>query len=402
MRVFEHVGLQPEDVVAVALPPGPEWLDIVAGTWEAGAAVFPVDHRMLAAEARALLDRARPTVLLDGRGPRRVHGVAAEPQVALVVHTSGTDGAPKLVEFDRRAIDAAVASSALALLATPEDAWICCLPLAHAGGLLVLLRGLLLGAPVRVHRAFDPAAVAAETDAAFVSIVPTMLVRLLEHRADLSHLRAILVGGAHLSPTVRGSAERAGGHVIETYGLTESCAGVVYDGRPLPGTEMRINTEGGIELRGPTLMLGYRFDPVGTAAAFTEDGWLKPGDAGEIDAEGRLHVVGRADELINTGGENVWPDEVESALRGHPKIAEIAVGGRLDHEWGQRVVAWVVPTNTADPPTLEEIRAFASTSIARHKAPREIVVVRELPHTFSGKIRRTALRDGGPSSPDLE
>jgi len=227
------------------------------------------------------------------------------------------------VAFSVDAIDAAVASSALALLATPEDAWICCLPLAHAGGLLVLLRGLLLGAPVRVHRAFDPAAVAAETDAAFVSIVPTMLVRLLEHRADLSHLRAILVGGAHLSPTVRGSAERAGGHVIETYGLTESCAGVVYDGRPLPGTEMRINTEGGIELRGPTLMLGYRFDPVGTAAAFTEDGWLKPGDAGEIDAEGRLHVVGRADELINTGGENVWPDEVESALRGHPKIAEI-------------------------------------------------------------------------------
>lgn len=403
MSVFAHVGLQPEDVVAVALPPGPGWLDVVAETWEAGAAVFPVDHRMPAVEMRALLERAEPTVLLDARGPRRrAAGVATEPQVALVVHTSGTGGAPKLVGFDRRAIDSAVASSALALGATPADAWICCLPLAHVAGLLVLLRGLLLGAPVSVHPAFDPAAVADEVDAAFVSIVPTMLLRLLEHGAELSSLRAILVGGAHLSPTVRETAERAGGRVIETYGLTESCGGVVYDGLPLTGTEMRIDPDGGVELRGPTLMLGYRFDPEGTAAAFTADGWLRTGDAGEVDAEGRLHVVGRVDELIKSGGERVWPDEVEGALRDHPKVAEVAVGGRLDREWGQRVVAWVVPTDPADPPTLQELRTFSSRSIARHKAPREVVLVRELPQTFSGKLQRMALRAEGPPSPDPE
>jgi O-succinylbenzoic acid--CoA ligase len=179
--------------------------------------------------------------------------------------------------------------------------------------------------------------------------------------------------------------------VTETYGLTESCGGVVYDGLPLAGMEMRIDEDGGIQLKGPTLMLGYRFDPEATAMAFTQDGWLRPGDAGEIDAEGRLHVVGRVDDLINTGGERVWPREVEASLRTHPKVVEVAVGGRLDPEWGQRVTAWVVPTDPADPPTLDELRDHAAEAIARHKAPRELVLVDELPRTFSGKVRRAAL-----------
>lgn len=396
---FEHVGLRPEDVVAVALPPGAGWRDIVAEAWEAGAAVFPVDHRMPPAQAGSLLERARPTVVLDAAGTHRVTGVEDEPGVALIVHTSGTGGAPKLVRFDRRAIDAAVASSALALDATGGDPWVCCLPLAHVGGLLVLLRAVLLGAPVRVHPRFDAAVVASEPPGAFVSLVPTMLVRLLDRGADLSRPRAILVGGAHLSPTIREEAERAGALVIETYGLTESCGGVVYDGRPLPGTEVRIDGEGGgIQLRGPTMMLGYRFDEAATAAALTKEGWLRSGDAGEIDAEGRLRVVGRIDDAITTGGERVWPDEVEAALRDHPKVAEVAVRGRLDREWGQRVVAWVVPADPAEPPTLEELRSRAAARIGRHKAPRELVLVEALPRTFSGKVRRAALAAGVPGS----
>ncbi|HZD18639.1 MAG TPA: fatty acid--CoA ligase family protein [Actinomycetota bacterium] len=395
MSTLGQARLGPGDLVAVALPPGRGWPEIVAETWGGGAALFPVDHRMPPSEARALLDRARPTVLLDGEGSRRLAGVGVDPGVALVVHTSGTGGVPKLVEFDRGAIDAAIASSALALGATSADAWICCLPLAHVGGLLALLRGVLLGAPVHVHPAFDPAAVARERGAAFISVVPTMLVRLLEHGAGLAHLRAILVGGAHLSPDLRARAERSGARVIETYGLTESCGGVVYEGVPLPGTRMRIDAAGGIELRGPTVMRGYRFDAAATAEAFTPDGWLRPGDAGEIDAAGRLHVVGRVDDLILTGGEKVWPDEVEAVLRVHPKIREVAVGARLDHAWGQRVAAWVVPADPADPPTLHELRGFASMRIARHKAPRELVLVDEIPRTFSGKVRRAALASAG-------
>jgi len=324
------VALGPRDLVAVAMPPGPGWFDIVAETWGAGAAILPVDHRLPPSEAASIIARARPTVVLRPDDVRRVDGEPADADVALVVHTSGTGGEPKLVQFERRAIDAAVASSALALEATTQDPWLCCLPLAHVGGLLVLMRGVLLGASVTVQPGFDPAAVAAEERSVFTSIVPTMLGRLLEAGVDLTRFRAILVGGAHLSPGLRERAETAGARIVETYGLTESCGGVVYEGLPLAGTQMRIDTDGGIQLKGPTLMLGYRFDDEATASAFTPDGWLRPGDAGEIDREGRLHVVGRIDDLINTGGEKVWPHEVEAALRDHPQVAEVAAGGRLD------------------------------------------------------------------------
>jgi o-succinylbenzoate---CoA ligase len=379
------------DVVAVSLEPGPAWFDLIAETWATGAALLPIDHRLPPREAGALLERARPTVSLDAVGARRIDGDAADPEIAVIVQTSGTGGAPKFVQFDRRAIDAAVASSASALGASADDRWLCCLPLAHVGGLLVLLRAVLLGAPVTIHPGFDAGAVAAELGSAFTSLVPTMLGRLLAAGAELSAFRAILVGGAHLSPDLRASAELAGASVVETYGLTETCGGVVYDGVPLPGTEMRIDPKGGIELRGPTLMRGYRLDPSATAAAFTEDGWLRPGDAGEIDREGRLHVVGRFDDLINTGGEKVWPDEVEAALRQHPGVRDVAAGGRLDPEWGQRVAVWVVPADPSDPPSLDELRAFVARTLPRHAAPRELTLAERLPRTASGKLRRAAL-----------
>lgn len=395
-------GIGERDLVAVTLAPGPGWLDLVQQVWAADAALLPIDTRLPRHEAEALLRLARPTVVITGldaepAGRRLDDGLPAEEGVVLVVHTSGTAGVPKLVQFERAAIDAAVAASALALEATPRDPWLCCLPPSHVGGMLVLLRGVLLGAPVAVHPSFDPELVRAERDAAFVSLVPTMLGRLLEADVDLARFRAILVGGAHLSPDLRARAEHAGARVIETYGLTESCGGVVYDGLPLPGVQTRVNADGGIELRGPTLMLGYRFDAEGTAGAFTQDGWLRPGDAGEIDGRGRLHVIGRIDDLINTGGERVWPEEVEAVLREDPKVGEIGVGGRLDAEWGQRVVAFVVPADPADPPTLEELRDLVAVRIGRHKAPRELVLVDELPHTFSGKLRRAALggEEGG-------
>jgi O-succinylbenzoic acid--CoA ligase len=373
-------------------------MDLVREVWAAGAALMPIDSRLPGPEADALLRLARPTVVVSAAGEelaaeRRNDGVPVDDGVILVVHTSGTAGDPKLVQFDRGAIDGAVAASTFALEATPRDPWICCLPLAHVGGMLVLLRGVLLGAPVSVHPGFDPSLIGAEPDVAFVSVVPTMLGRLLEARVDLTRFRAILVGGAHLWPDVRTRAERAGAHVIETYGLTESCGGVVYDGLPLPSVETRVNEDGGIELRGPMLTLGYRFDAAATEHAFTADGWLRPGDAGEIDADGRLHVVGRIDDLINTGGEKVWPQEVESVIREHPKVAEVGVGGRLDPEWGQRVVAFVVPADPAAPPTLEELRDFVSARIGRYKAPQELVVADELPRTVSGKLRRAALGD---------
>lgn len=387
--------LVPGDLVAVRRPPGPDWRDLIASVWEAGAAVFPVDGRMPPPEAEALLRRAGSTIVLDEAGwSRRVDGRPAERDVVAVIHTSGTAGTPKLVAFDRPAIDAAVASSALALEAGPRDPWLCCLPLAHVGGLLVLVRAVLLGAPVAVHERFDVHEVERERDAAFVSVVPTMLRRLLDAYADVARFRAILVGGAPLPEPLRRRAEEAGARIVETYGLTETCGGVVYGGRPLPGTSVRIDhhTEG-IELNGPTLMRGYRFDRAATEAAFTADGWLRSGDAGWVDDEGRLHVVGRLDDLIDSGGEKVWPHEVEGVLSTHRGVAEVAVAGRPDRDWGQRVVAFVVPRDPTAPPSLADLRDHASASIARFKAPRELVLVDGLPRTPSGKVRRAALAD---------
>jgi O-succinylbenzoic acid--CoA ligase len=385
--------LRAGDLVAVTLHRGKDWAGILGKVWEAGAALFPVDHRLPPSQARDLMDRAVPTILVDADGWHRSgSGRPVEGAVALVVHTSGTGGAPKLVQFDRSAIDAAVASSALALEASPHDRWLCCLPLAHVGGLLVLLRSILLGAPVTVHPRFDPRAVAAEADSAFVSLVPTMLVRLLDVDTDLSHFRAILVGGAAVPAWLADRARAEGANVIETYGLTESCGGVVYDGRPLPGTEVRIDGDGGIQLRGPTLMRGYLDDPEASAPAFADGGWLRAGDAGWIDGQGRLRVAGRLDDLINTGGEKVWPAEVEAVLQDHPGVAEVAVVGRPDPEWGQRVVAYVVPADPTAPPSLEALRDHVALFLPRHTAPRQLVLVPEgLPRTVSGKVRRAAL-----------
>jgi O-succinylbenzoic acid--CoA ligase len=387
--VLPPENLHPGDLVAVAARPGPDWVPMISDLWDRGAAILPLDDRLPAPERREIVARARPALVFEGDAWERPEDPEPADELALVIHTSGTAGVPKLVEFERAAIDAAVASSALALGATNRDRWLCCLPLAHVGGLLVVLRAVLLEAPVIVRGRFDPSTVAG-TDAEFTALVPTMLGRLVEAGTDLTGFRSILVGGAALRGDLRERACAAGAPVVETYGLTETCGGVVYDGRPLPGTEVRI-ANGGIELRGPTLMRGFRLDPGATANAFTADGWLRPGDAGGIDEGGRLRVEGRIDELIDTGGEKVWPEEVEAALSAHPGVGEVAVAGRPDPEWGRRVVAFVVPADPSEPPSLDELRDHAARTIARFKAPRELVLVDALPRTASGKVRRAGL-----------
>jgi O-succinylbenzoic acid--CoA ligase len=241
---------------------------------------------------------------------------------------------------------------------------------------------------VEVHPRFDADAVAASS-ARFTSLVPTMLARLVDTRVELSTFRAILVGGSRLSLELRERAERVGARVVETYGLTESCGGVVYDGRALEGTEVRIGPDDEIELRGPTLLSGYR--PEGGELPVSADGWLRTGDAGGLDEHGLLRVLGRLDDVIVTGGEKVSPGQVEAALLDRDGVREAAVAGRPDPEWGERVVAWVVPEDASNPPTLGELREALAAVLPRHAAPRELRVVARLPMTFSGKVRRAAL-----------
>jgi O-succinylbenzoic acid--CoA ligase len=162
----------------------------------------------------------------------------------------------------------------------------------------------------------------------------------------------------------------------------------VYDGLPLPGTEVRIGPEGEIQLRGPTLMRGYR--PGGTAP-LTSDGWLRSADAGELDASGALRVWGRTDDVVITGGEKVWPQSVEASLQAHPRVREVAAAGVPDPEWGQRVTVWVVAAEDAEPPTLDELRAFVAERLPPYAAPRALVLVDRLPRTASGKVRQADL-----------
>jgi o-succinylbenzoate---CoA ligase len=350
-----------------------------------------VDHRLAAAERRAVLDRARPAVLIDGDGVTIFVGDPVDETVGLVMATSGTAGAPKLVELSRAALTAAIDASSSMLGAGPGDPWVSCLTPAHMGGMLVLLRAVVREVPVEVHEAFEPARLATVSRGASVSLVPAMLRRLVEASVDLSRFGTLLVGGDALDDGLAAEARALGGHVVTTYGLTETSGGVVYEGVSFPGTRLRISgSDDRIEVRGPTVMEGYRLDPAATGSAFVADGWLRTGDAGAIE-DGRLIVHGRADDAIRTGGETVWPREVERVLATHPKVAEVAVAGRPDPEWGHHVVAFVVPIDPADPPSLRELRDHTGERIARFKAPRELELVEAIPRTSAGKVRRGTL-----------
>jgi o-succinylbenzoate---CoA ligase len=387
----------------VDLPPGPAWLDVVADLWDEGAAIMPLEARLTDRERRAIVDLARPaSVVTPGDEVLFADPARSQPgSLGLVVTTSGTEGRPKLVELSRTAITAALGSSSAALAPIaggealePSERWVCCLSPAHIGGMLVLLRHVVSGSPVTVldRIGLDPLdPMNGVPPGAHIALVPTMLRRVVATNADLSRFGILLVGGAELDPDLAEQATALGGRVVSTYGLTETCGGIAYDGRLFDGARARIDVDGAIELHGPTVMEGYRHDPTATAATFTLDGWLRTGDAGALEPDGRLRVDGRRDEAIRTGAETVWPQEVEVALRDHPKVMDVAVAGRPHTEWGQQVVAFVVPTASDDPPGLEELREHVAKRIARFKSPRAVVLMTGIPRTASGKIRRDAL-----------
>jgi o-succinylbenzoate---CoA ligase len=376
------------DLVAVALRPGTAWLPVLRHARHVGAAVLPIDLRLSTSERSALIATAQPTVIADADGVRRADGVTIDPAIALVIATSGTSGQARLAELPGVAVEAAVIASAAAIDARPEDRWLSCLPLAHIGGLLVLERHLLLGAPVTFRNRLTRSVVARLRETRFTSLVPTQLTRLLDAGADLGRFRAILVGGSGLDVELTNRAAEAGVRAVPTYGMTETCGGVVYAGRPLVGVEVRAARWGELLVRGPTLMRGYRLDPAASVAAFEPGGWLRTGDGGEVESDGTVRVLGRLADVIVSGGEKIWPAEVEAALSTHAGVAGVLVSGSPDREWGERVVARVVPRRRAAPPSLDALRDYAAETIARHKLPRELIIVERLDRTSLGKIRR--------------
>ncbi len=371
-------------LVALDLPAGPGFVDALCAVWDAGDAVLPVDPRLPPPAVDRLLDALRPSRLVTPEGSRaRPGGVPTEPGDALVVATSGTTGEPKGVVHTHDSVEASARATSAALAVDPStDRWVACLPLAHIGGLSVVTRSLVTGTPCTVLPRFDPRTVEeqARTGATRVSLVATAL-----GRTDTSGYRTVLLGGA--APPTGLPA-----NVVTTYGMTETGSGCVYDGRPLAGVEVRIGdgrlgADGEILVRGPTLLRTYRdgTDPrVG-------DGWLPTGDAGRLGDGGHLVVLGRMAEVIVTGAEKVWPTQVEEVVALHPGVAEVAVWKRPDPEWGERVVAWVVPADDVAVPGLEELRDLVGGRLAKWAAPRELVVVHALPRTPGGKVRRADL-----------
>ncbi len=384
------ISAAPGELVAIDLLPGPRWVGVVEELWGRGVAFLPLDVRLTERERRAIVERASPALILSEDEETWFAEVApVDERVGVVVATSGTAGTPKLAEISRPAVRGALEMSAAALALEPQHVWVACLTPAHVGGLLVVLRGVEGRYPLEVHARFDPARLVAQAPC-WASVVPTMVRRLVAEEPNLEGL-SLLVGGGALEPALRVDAERRGATIVETYGLTETTGGIAYDGRLLAGTRARLDATDMIELRGPTVMDGYRHDPQATAEAFTIDGWLRTGDVGSIADDGTLAVEGRADDAIRSGGERIWPDEVEAVVRDHPKVADAAVAGRPDPEWGRHVAAWVVPHRIDEPPTLEELRAFAKERLASFKVPREVFLVAELPRTTSGKLRRRDL-----------
>ncbi len=248
--------------------------------------------------------------------------------------------------------------------------------------------------PVVTHDGFDVDAVAASPEregTTIVSLVPTTLARLLDARAPVARYRVVIVGGAPLPPALRERSIAAGVQCIDTYGLTETWGGVLLDGVPVPGAEVGVGHDDEILIGGPMVMRGYRDDPAATAAVLTADGRLRTGDLGRVAPDGRIEVTSRRRELIITGGVNVSPTAVEVVLAEHPGVADVCVVGRSDDEWGERVVAFVVPRDPAAPPTLELLRTFGRERLGAAQLPREVQLVAEIPRTAGGKTQRDRL-----------
>ena len=363
-------------VVALDLPGGDPFVVALRAAWDRGDAVLPVDQRLPSAARQVLFDTLRPTSIVDGLGEHACeNGAETEPGDALVVPTSGTTGVPKGVVLTHDAVRASALATSARLGVGTSDHWLACLPLSHVGGLSVVTRAVVTGTPLTVQPGFDAEMVtrAARAGATHVSLVATALRRI-----DPSLFRCIVLGGG------RPPVDRPPNTVV-TYGLTETGSGVVYDGVPLDGVDVSIAPDGEVLLRGPMLLRCYRDG----SSPLDHDGWLHTGDVGRWLEDGRLHVDGRRGDLIITGGENVWPDAVEAVLARHPRVAEVGVAGVDDPEWGQRVVAWVVPSG--EPPSLDELRVHVRLELPGFAAPREIRLVDALPRTALGKVRRADL-----------
>ncbi|MFO7960901.1 MAG: AMP-binding protein [Nitriliruptoraceae bacterium] len=371
---------------------------LLAWTWERSAAAVVLAEDATGSTAARLLDQLAPAALVefgrDGR-PRRQplpDPVPIDDEVALVVTTSGSSGRPKGVELSRAAVQASVAASLRRLGARHGDRWGLALPTHHVAGITVHLRAAALGTEAVV--ATDTAAVA-DLDVEHLALVPSQLDRLLTLGAPVARFTTILLGGAPASDELLARADAAGARVVRSYGMTETVGGCVYDGLPLDDVEVAVGrTDQVIRLRGPVLFRGYRgrdrHGRVRSAPALDADGWFRTSDLGRW-SDGRLEVLGRADDVLVSGGENVPLQAVVERLLSHPGVADAAVLPAADQRWGEVPVAVVVPRDPGAPPSLEQLRTHVRREAPAAYAPGRLLVLPALPRDQMGKLSRSQL-----------
>jgi malonyl-CoA/methylmalonyl-CoA synthetase len=415
-------GVAPGDRVAVQVEKCPEVVALYLACLRSGAVFFPMNPAYTDDEVAYLVDDATPRVvvrepaalaaLADGQ-PGSFDDVTVRPDdVAAMLYTSGTTGRPKGVPLTHRNLAANAASLHEVWGFGPDDVLLHALPVFHAHGLFVALNCVLTNGTGMVFLPrFDVDAVIDQLPSASVFMgVPTHYTRLLaDSRLDrdrCSSVRLFVSGSAPLLATTHEQfRERTGHTILERYGMTETVMiasnplegtrkpGSV--GRPLPDVEVRIsnaeNGVGDVEVRGPSVFSGYWQRPELTATEFTADGYFRTGDLGSIDDDGYLHLVGRSKDLVITGGLNVYPTEVEAALDQLQGVAESAVIGVPDPDYGEAVVAVVVPAEGADPDP-EELRSNLRARLANYKIPKRIILTDALPRNAMGKVEKTTLR----------
>ena len=444
-QVRKHAGylraqhLAPGSVVALQPTPSVQALVWLHALWLADFPVMLVNPQATATELDGLIgaysigallsqdeatEAAVPTIPWQPDEESRPHEEDTVRMDAprFLVLTSGTTGLPKAVPLTGAQLATHAATARLHLNLQPSDCWLACLPFHHIGGLSVVLRAAFLGCRLHLQERFEATQVNHLLDEGGVthaSLVPTMLYRLLENRGArpfTSTVRCLLIGGAPASADLLERARRLRAPLALTYGLTEACSqvttlrpeaflrGEASAGQPLPCTEVTLRTAAGhpvsgdepgeILVRGPTVLTAYHptvHPPYhGSPDCRTADGWFRTGDWGRWDQQGALHILDRGTDLILSGGENVYPSEIEATLRKHPQVIEAAVVGVPHPEWGQAVMAFV---EVRDAACVDSLSPHCRAWLARHKVPKRFVVVQALPRTASGKIRREALRE---------
>lgn len=430
-------GVGEGDVVAVDLPTSPDHLVAYAASAKVGAITAGVNHRLTEHERTALLARVEPRLVIDDGhagdstasmlAPLRQRGQRPPPlapdhdRPVAIVFTSGTTGLPKGAVFAGRHV----------VFITSVDtggAWggggssLGATSLAHLGPTTKFAGNLMKGGTTHLverWRADDALRLTAEHRMASVAGIPTQLALMLHHPAfastDLSSVRATIIGGGPATAgLVREIRAGFGVPVATRYSCTEAGIGLgtgftdptedaeVSVGRPHAGVTLALRHPasgesvpdgevGEVCLRSPAVMTGYWNDPAATAAAFWDDGFVRTGDLGRLDSEGRLRLVGRAKEMYVRGGYNVYPTEVEAVLSDHPGVREVAVVARSDDLMGEVGVAFVVPTDGREVPDLDALRRFAAERLAAHKLPAEVRAVDALPLTPMDKVDKRAL-----------